>query len=234
MRLSEVELVGRDLDGQRRFYGGVLGLEAVMEDGRLAVRAGRTRLLFSPDPDLQDGPLGQHLAFNVPPGQFEEARDWAASRVDLIPDSSGETAFFSQDWNAQILYFHDADGNILELIARHTLNGTFPDAPFGPGSLLGVSEVGVASPDPGELAGRLEGLGLTRYRDPPLENTVADFIPLGDEEGLLIVVREGRPWFPTAQPARSRPLRAEMEAPDLRLLAPGPSGTPPQITRVAR
>lgn len=212
MRLSEVELLGRDLDGQRRFYGEVLGLEAVLEAGRLAVRAGRTRLLFSPEPDPRDGPLSQHLAFNVPPGQFGEARGWVSERANLLPDASGETVFFSQDWNARMLYFEDADGNILELIARHTLNGAFPDAPFVPGSLLGVSEVGVACPDPGELAGRLEGLGLIRYRD-----SSPDFIPLGDEEGLFILVREGRPWFPTAQAARPWPLRAEALDPALRL-----------------
>ncbi|MGI8748685.1 MAG: VOC family protein [Deinococcus sp.] len=207
-----MELLGRDLDGQRRFYGGVLGLDARLEEGRLTVAVGTSRLTFVAPLGTDAGPLAQHFAFNIPPEQFAGAAGWLSGRSELLAGAEGESHFFSEDWNARMLYFEDADGNILELIARQTLSGTFPDAPFGPGSLLGVSEVGVACPDPGELAGRLERLGLTRYRD-----SSADFIPLGDEEGLLIVVREGRPWFPTAQPARPWPLRVHTLAPALRL-----------------
>ncbi len=223
MRLSRVELVGRDLGGQRRFYGEVLGLEAVMQAGRLAVRVGSTRLLFSPAPDFQGEPLAQHFAFNVPPGQFEEAREWVSERAELLPDASGETVFFFQDWNAQMLYFRDADGNILELIARYTLRGSFPELPFGPGSLLGLSEVGVVTPDPGGLAAELEAAGLPRYGE-----TSPDFIPLGDEEGLFIVVREGRPWFPSGEAAWMRPLRVQAQGPRGERVEV--AGVPPRVT----
>jgi hypothetical protein len=61
--------------------------------------------------------------------------------------------------------------------------------PFGPGDLLRVSEVGVAVGDVPTAVGGLErDLGLEVWNEPNEE-----FTTVGDEEGLLIVVKRGRP-----------------------------------------
>jgi hypothetical protein len=73
---------------------------------------------------------------------------------------------------------------------------------FGPGDLLRVSEVGVAVGDvPTAVRGPERDLGLEVWNEPNEE-----FTTVGDEEGLLIVVKCGRPWFPTGEAARPHPV----------------------------
>lgn len=181
MQILEVEIRTPDLPGARAFYAGVLGFPVAEEqDGSatfsvgasaLTLRAGKTSGVY-------------HLAFNIPENCFSEARDWAMSRFPLLPDPDGNTAFRFESWDADALYFTDPDGNILELIARHTLPGSRREG-F---EILSISEVALATDDVRALA---EELGLPRYQDGD-EN----FQAVGDEEGLFILVRAGRLWFP--------------------------------------
>ena len=105
-----------------------------------------------------------------------------------------------------MIYFRDPDGNILECIARHRLDNASAQA-FGPASLLNVSEIGWPVEDVPQSVERLEQqLGLSVF------GSASDtFTPLGDDEGLLIVVKLERPWFPTAQAAQSLPLRITLK-----------------------
>jgi catechol-2,3-dioxygenase len=59
--------------------------------------------------------------------------------------------------------------------------------------LLRISEIGLAVPDvPAAVATLQNAFGLSVFG-----TAAAEFTPLGDHDGLLIVVRQGRPWFPT-------------------------------------
>jgi hypothetical protein len=64
---------------------------------------------------------------------------------------------------------------------------------FGPGHLLGVSEVGVAVPDVLDAVAQLHDAGVEPYGNPP----GAGFAAVGDAEGMLILVTAGRAWMPT-------------------------------------
>lgn len=91
------------------------------------------------------------------------------------------------------------------MIARHNLINA-SDVPFGPDSLLELSEVGLPVPDVRRAVEFLESeLGLTLYsgdREPP-------FAAVGDEHGLFIVVSEERPWSHGGLP-RIAPLRVTL------------------------
>ena len=134
MNLLEVHLVSGDLSAQRVFYGEVLGLPvSERSEGRLAVQVGRTRLSFTATA-RQAGPY--HLAFDVPEDRFTDAADWIRGRATLLSEGNQDT-FVSQDWNAEMLYFTDPCGNILELIARHSLS--VPEIETPPRERLSVS-----------------------------------------------------------------------------------------------
>ncbi len=210
MNLLEVELVSADPGGQRRFYAGVLGLPVSGGADRLEVQVGLTRLVFRAG-ERPPGPY--HLAFDVPEHRFGEATTWLRDRAPLLQDA-GQDTFFSENWNAHMLYFRDADGNVLELISRHTL-----PRPGHAGLLVNVSEMGVATADvPGTLQALHRTLGADLYR-PEVSRTDAHhtppqtFAPTGTHGGLLIVVQRGRPWFPTAQAAAPLPLKIVAQTP---------------------
>lgn len=82
---------------------------------------------------------------------------------------------------------------LLELIARHHMRDN-STVPFSTASLLGISEVGVAVDDDAAAAATAvhEAFGLTRF-----DTGGPGFAPVGDHQGLLILVSTSRTWFPT-------------------------------------
>ena len=202
MRIAKVFLLAGDLAALSHFYATALELP-VQEatNGTLALEVGRSQLVFEPGAVDWDG--FYHFAFDIPENQFGEAKTWLSQRVPLISDASGEDEFDFVAWNAHAMYFYDPAGNIVELIARHDLdNGS--DRPFGGYSLLGISEIGLTTD---EVAGTVSllgsQLGVGVYRGSQEET----FTALGDDQGLLIVVKQGRTWFPdTGKQARLYPV----------------------------
>ena len=104
-----------------------------------------------------------------------------------MPDGTDEVDW--RGWNAHAVYFQDAAGNIGELIARHNLPGR--DAPFGVQGWQRISEIGLAVDDVAQAA---HSLDMPVFEPGDGEN----FTALGDDLGLLIIVKQGRAWFPTA------------------------------------
>ena len=203
MRFHEVVLQARDPAALAAWYRDTLGLPPAA--GGAAVQAGATRLRFEPAA-VGSGPI-YHFAFNVPEDRIEDALAWIRPRAPVLDADEGPIVHYP-DWDAHAVYFRDPAGNVGELIARHALPNASP-APFGATSLLEVSEVGLPAPSVPELNARLkDGLRIAEYR-----RAHDRFAPLGDEHGLLILVPEGRAWFPAHGEARPHPVRIVHEGP---------------------
>src|SRR6185369_320094 len=135
--------------------------------------------------------------------QIEEAAAWIAAKAKLAT-SNGLTIFKSgTGWNANMVYFYDAAGNILEFIARHN-QANASDEPFSEQSIISISEIGLAVVDVEQTVKWLcDTLGVTVY-DGAGSNS---FSAVGDESGLFIVVKQGRVWYPeTGIAARLNPV----------------------------
>jgi catechol-2,3-dioxygenase len=194
MFFHHVQLLTSDLAGQLEFYRDVLGL-FVLEQANNSVtfQVGASRLEF-----LQDSSSAfYHFAFNIPPHQFEEARMWLSERAALIKDLSGKDKFHSQNWNADMFYFYDAGRNIGEFIARHDLKSK-ASKPFSSKSLECISELGIVTNNVPQTVKHIqEFVNVPLYRGGVNEQ----FVPVGDEHGLFIVVKQNRIWFPETKPA---------------------------------
>lgn len=204
MHIQKLTLHTRDLSLQRTFFIEQLGITPVEQTDRsVAFRLGRTLLAFEENPRW-DGLY--HYALQIPARQFESAVRWLKQRCPLLQNSEGQQVFFFDIWNAQGVYFADADGNIAELIAHHDLDS--PDgAEFAPGSILGVSEIGWVVDDVPAAVQRLEQeYALMPYRG----YSHPEFTAVGGSEGRFIVVTRGRPWLPTGQPATAGWFSAEI------------------------
>ena len=189
MRIRELRIKTASLSNQREYYAHILRLPVIAEKTRwLAIQAGDTQLVF----EQADGWQGKyHFAFDVPENQFEAAREWIMRRTPLIK-LDGNDSFDFQNWNAHSLYFYDAAGNILELIARHNQPNA-SSSPFTERSLLHVSEIGLAADDVLATVNSIcDNLGVGVY-DGEGSDT---FTAVGDEDGLFIVVKRGRVWYP--------------------------------------
>lgn len=192
MQITRVETVTRSIGETAGYYADVLGLSVVRHvdpEGEWgSVVLGSTTLAFRQD---DTAPGDQHYAFLIPANQVTAARAWLAERVELV----GGEHESQESWNARSVYFHGPDRSVLEVIARRDLDNAV-DGPFGPHSLLGASEVGIAVPDVVGVADRLAAeAGIERYVN--ADDGSPTFMTVGDIDGLLVLVSPGRTWFPT-------------------------------------
>lgn len=190
MQITSVELTVADVDAAAAYYRDVLGLAVDESTGGARMRIGRSELVLRAGPR---GPGGHHLAITVPSSGFGEARDWLSRRITLLTSDGRDTFALGGVWNSESVYFDGPEGLVLELIARHSLANDV-DTPFSSSGLLCISEVGIAVGDVAQTVGVLrDRLGVEVFGDGS-----ARFTPVGDHDGLFIVVADDRSWFPTA------------------------------------
>lgn len=198
MIIEELKLYTSHPQEQWGFYTGALGMEGQKTDSRsFSLRAGTTRLAF----EYREGNPYYHFAFNIPPYQYKQALQWLKERAPILRDGDTELIGFS-NWNAYAMYFQDPAGNIVEFIARRSLE--YPQIePFSASGILSVSEIGlpVRTVRAGfELLHRQSGL-------PFYSGNYDNFCAAGDPHGLFIIVDpRNKEWYPTNMPARSFPL----------------------------
>ena len=198
MQITTLKIHTGGIYTQRDFYANKLGLPSQITGDELKIQIGSSELEFIQDPAFTGR---YHLAFDIPNNQFQSATKWLKQRTQIASDVNGNTQFKTNEWNADNVYFYDPQGNILELIARHELENA-NENPFGPESLLCISEIGIASKDvPEMIAWFAKMLEVGTYK------SVSDtFAPIGDAHGLAIAVLEDRIWFPdTGIPAQILP-----------------------------
>jgi hypothetical protein len=194
-RIVSLELLtAAPLAEMKTFYQRSLGLSILEErPDRFTVAAGATRITFaSAGPD--GGSPFYHFAFNIPENKVLAARAWHLERTPLLPIPARlRDPRFPDDvvnyshWNAHSLFFFDPAGNVVEYIARHDLHNAAP-GPFTSRDILYASEIGLIVDDVPAVAETLRGVvGVEQYR-----GGSDQFTALGDERGLLLVMRRGR------------------------------------------
>lgn len=208
MHITAVDLTVSAVNAAAIFFARVLELPVSRLGSVIEVTIGGSIVRLS------EGPVSSgvhHLAIDIPPAGFGSHRDWLAARVPLLHDADGMTEFEGPPgWNSRSVYFEGPDRMVLELIARRERPRTTRRVP----GLLSVSEVGIAVPDVTAAIGAVQDtLGA-----PVLGNASDEFAPVGDHDGLLILVRQGRAWFP-AFDVQAQPL------PLLVQVGPGEDGT---------
>lgn len=199
MHILEIELLTGNLEETEHFYSNLAGLTTKQKDTTsISFMAGHSTLTF-----IRSGELNPryHFAFNIPKNQVESAAAWVAERFELILGPDNETIADFISWNAKAVYFYDNNGNILELIARFDLD-TASDRPFSASSILSISEIGIVTDAPMAFAKQLiEKENFSYFSKSPVSES---FVVLGDDNGLLIIVKNHRNWYPTQQKSQKQ------------------------------
>ncbi|HMS63641.1 MAG TPA: ring-cleaving dioxygenase [Ignavibacteria bacterium] len=168
------------------------------------VKAGMSEIIFESS-DSSINPF-YHFAFNIPENQLKKAKEWISKKAELIT-LDGEDEFDFKSWNAHSVYFYDPAGNILELIARHDLENR-SEKDFGGKSLLSVSEIGIPVFNVMDFHNELNNSNPLPLFSGDNEN----FTAMGDDNGLLIIVKKGRKWYPDCPDAEIFPLKIKLHS----------------------
>ncbi|WP_440117117.1 VOC family protein [Paenibacillus sp. QZ-Y1] len=198
MVFEEVTMYTARLEDIKHFYIAILGLELSDEsEHSFTFQIGLTKMIFMRS-EADQYPF-YHFAWMIPTNRFQEAKAWAAARVRLSKHEDQDETYFT-NWDSHSIYFEDPTGNIVELIAHHTVHNE-SDNSFSAQDLLQVCEVGLVSEDVLSMVDELEHLGLKRWGE--ISET---FAPVGDVNGLFIVVKKERIWYFSEQEANIYPL----------------------------
>uniref|UniRef100_A0A914CY93 VOC domain-containing protein n=1 Tax=Acrobeloides nanus TaxID=290746 RepID=A0A914CY93_9BILA len=194
MRLKVIRLLCESIPKQKHFYTDKLGLKLVNHnETSFAVQAGETLLEFERRPNfVKQGYY--HFAFNIVPALLEASVvHFLGPRNIPVLKNENETFTDHSDWNAKSVYFYDAEENILEFIARYNLDEPTHDATFDVNHIKCISEIGITVSNTEDFAQKIkEQTDVQIWRD-----YGERFKAIGDEHGLLLDTKVGRPWLPT-------------------------------------
>lgn len=204
MHIQTVVIAVPDPPKSAHFFRETLDLPVTERNDTVRVQVGTSNLVLEKG---EAGPAGYyHLAFDIPENSIVAARDLLRSRMPIIPAGNDGIVPGTSSWDSHSVYFN-APGNLtLEVIARHRQKNAI-STPFTLANIQHISEVGIPVEDTICATQEIKAaFGLDPF-DPP-SNT---FAPVGTDDGLIILVRSGRIWFPD-QVATPRPVDITIDA----------------------
>lgn len=195
MKIARLTLQTSKLKDMLSFYHELLQMPLLeSSDHSFAVAVGNTILAFE---QMEEKPF-YHFALGMAEAAFDHFADVIKDQVTVLVGKAGEAVTRSYTWKGKQLYFEDPDRNIVEILS-------FPSEEAAP--WLSVQEIGMPVPDIAHFA-----RGLT-----PVETEFSpesdSFCFYGDQEGVFVLVKERRPWYPTDRAATVHPIRVEVVNP---------------------
>lgn len=191
----------------KSFCTGTLQMPLVEEGAdRFTVQIGASTLSYR----RSDSPAFYHLAFLLAPEVFEGMKARLTEAPGLLADTDGTILFTSGRWQTNHFYFEDPDRNILEIL------GTTAGDPSAR-HWARVGEVGLPLPDLAEFVAQIDHLVPTEL--PSMSDTFRFY---GDDHGLLVLAREGRPWMPTDRGATAHDIEIVLEGAQEGVVRVGP------------
>ena len=206
MKLEQIQIQTNNIQETTAFYQDILGLSIIEKNSKwVTIQAGNSILKFIENSTFDSI---YHFAFNIPENKLEEAIEWCKNKVGLIAIEDQNVIANFEAWNANAIYFYDNNGNLLEFISRHDLENASTEN-FSSKSILNISEIGIVTENPLELGNQLiEKHALEFFSK---NNNSEVFSALGDDEGLLIIVKPNRNWYPTQTPSQSNPTEIRIQ-----------------------
>ena len=192
-RLQVLRLKTHVLEEMRVFYAEKIGFTVISETPRaFSIQAGLTRIDFS-EAEKGTRPF-YHFAFNITENKIRSAYAWQSARTPIMTISANlqadgypEGIVDFSHWNAHAVYFLDPAGNVVEYIARHDLQNPSAGG-FSTKDILYASEIALIVDDVDAAAASVGAVaGVEPYRGGDEQ-----FRALGDEHGLLLIMKRGR------------------------------------------
>lgn len=193
MKITETRLYTNRLNEMKRFYTERLGLSVIEEDlSSFRINLGEDALVFQEAATNQERQY--HFAINIPSNRFKEAKEWIKSRVLLLIED-GEDEIYFEGIDASSLYFYDADENVVELIARHSINPENNIESFSSNEFLGIGEMSLTVEAPSLVAQAFEKIGVERRDGNPVDPHHLNFIGPPNHDTYILLVPPGRVWL---------------------------------------
>lgn len=195
MKLLKIDLETANLQKMKHFYNHILEMPIIREnESFFIVKAGQTLLTFQ---QTENVPF-YHFAMRTNTAFFDYMfKKLSENGIELLPDEEGQTSLY---WHGKQVYFKDPDGNILEILERDQIVKTEKNGWFD------ICEIGLPSPNVEQLSNFLAP-------NIPTDNYAYNkaFRFYGNDNGVFVLVKADRHWYPTNNGATIHPITVEVE-----------------------
>lgn len=192
MEIRTLKIYSKNINDQENFYRNIIGFKCRREsESRLSISTKENTLIL----EKSRNEFYYHFAFLIPTGAIQKAIIFLEMRnIKLLLLKGNKIIDFR---SGKAIYFYDTDGNIVEFIERPSLNYPHKHS-FCIDDIIKLNEIGLPSPKPQRMAIRL----ISQYKIIPInqDEFTDHFCWVGDYNGVIIVVKEGRSWLPTDKP----------------------------------
>lgn len=200
---KKVTLYTNQLEDMKGFYEYQLGFRVVEEDETsFTLSIGDSQLVFRES----EKAAFYHFALNIPGNQFTLAKWWAGERVTLNRQEGMDEVFYA-NFDADAFYFQDPAGNIVEFIARRSVDRM---GNFTVDSLLNISEVSITTPYVEEVGEQIEKMEIPVRGNKGIDPKSLNF--LGSGHAYIILVAPKRMWYFSKQKSETHPLSIELSS----------------------
>lgn len=207
MEFLEIELLSKNIKRQKAFYDD-LGFEITENQEGFSIQAGKTKLIFKEETEEENF---YHFAFLIYENHFADTLNFIKQKgINILPDrETGDEITYWAKGTGKSFYFLDEDKNIVEFVIRPTLN-YHSDEKWSIDKILKINEIGTpvnVAIDTSHSLIRDYQLNIPqRY----IDRFSDDFCWFGDFEGTILIVKEGRAWYPTQIKAKVCDLRLKI------------------------
>lgn len=192
MEIRELKIYSSRIDEQKEFYKNVLGFQCKRNsDTKLCLQTKENTLII----EKSEKCFYYHFAFLIPTGTVQNAINFLESRdIELLLLNKKKIIHFK---TGKSIYFYDKDENTVEFIERPSLNYPSKET-FSINDIIKLNEIGLPTLEPIKTANSL----MKQFGIKPINiNDFSEsFCWVGDFNGVIIVVKEGRNWLPTDKP----------------------------------
>ena len=192
MEIKEIQVLTDDLKGTEDFYTNILEFKLISKaQNTISFLIGNSTLTFIKSHKQNPN---YHFAFNIPHNHLDSATIWARSKLTLLKNEDNEIISNFESWNSKAIYFYDNNNNILEFIVRFDLENE-SKYEFDSTSIIAISEIGIVTEEPLKFANQLIESNNLNFFEKGTQSE--QFVSIGNDNGLLIIVKKERKWYPT-------------------------------------
>lgn len=204
MKIRELILQSQKLKKIETFYGELFGLKIFKKSaGEISFLLENSKVKFVQNSNATP----YHFALTISHNKTKKALEWLKKRVEVLKNEEKNIVDFPA-WNAESIYFHDPDQNIVEFIARKNLDFSSPGE-FSSKDIFEISEIGIATDNFTSKLNQITSIPNV----PKFFGGDEVFCALGSERGLFILIgKNKKDWFPSQDKAHSSPFTAIIEA----------------------
>ncbi len=207
MEFLEIALLSKNIEKQKAFYSD-LGFRIFDNQKGFSIQAGKTKLLFEVQTKAENF---YHFAFLIYENYFADTLNFIKQKgIKILPDkeTGTEITYWSQGIG-QSFYFFDEDKNIVEFVVRPTLNYR-SDEEWSMDKILKINEIGTPVHTPMKTSHALINTYQFDIPQRYIDGFDNAFCWFGDFEGTILIVKEGRAWYPTQIKSKSCDVRLKI------------------------